>query len=143
MIAKTLIQFLKGQIPSVGDRWYFGRRPETIVGVTGTLEYRQNAGMYDLDGEVEVADPTIDLSLWAVGPDAPNDIENAYEDLRILLSGFTGCMGQTEIFGCTIEFGSRQQNIPPQNESDLWTFRKIMGIRITHEQERTTWPLSA
>lgn len=144
MIARVLVQWLKDQIPEIGDRWYFTRTPQgEITRPTGTVEYANDEGMYDLSGEIAAANPRMELKVWTVGPRAEDQLEDIYEQLRLLISGFSGFMGQTEIYGLTIEFGTGTQKFPPRNESRYWTFNRTMGIRITHVQERTTWPETA
>ena len=119
------------------DSIFLSRRPhETQREIAMTIDRAGTNRVYHLQGEANVAEAAIGLTIYGRGQNAEKNVYAAFESIRAEISGFSGEWNETRILGSTIE-GEDFTSSPPGDGSDHWLYEFAVDLRVHHDQTGT------
>ena len=132
----TSRQVFRGRRPQAGKQLFRGRFTDADM-LAVTINRTATNRIYHLQGEADVAEPTLTTTVWGRGNNAEVDVQQAFDEIRRTVSGFLGTWDGEEVLGCTLE-SENETPTPPTDGSGYWIYAYACTLRIHHRSIGTT-----
>lgn len=133
MIAHKLGKYLNTRpdvLNRLSDRIYPNRVPQQAGNVYPRAIVSAFSGQpdYSLSGEIEDLAKMVQVDVEAESQYEANEVADL---IRQEISFFEGTWDDTIVKSCTVQ-NERDQDFPPTDGSDQWTFKRIIDYQVTY-----------